>query len=158
MGGAGQAYLWFHRGPQRGAPVVAVDVIHNDEPVPPGFERVARDMCKGSSRSAYLCFRRQQQRQRPQQEQQQDEVEQGREEGEADAHPKDEDEEEAGLLPLGEIVLAAADEDPGEGFVRLEKPLHQEENSLFLCYKRVSTAGVQDAQTWSPTALKVRAL
>ena len=32
-GGVGQAYLWYHRGANRGAPVVAVDVIYNDEPV-----------------------------------------------------------------------------------------------------------------------------
>jgi hypothetical protein len=129
---------------------VAVDVIYSDEPVPPGFERVARDMCKGSSRSAYLCFRRQREPAR----REQDEEEAGKEEAEAEG-----EDEEAGerLQPLAEAVLAAADEDPGEGFVRLEKPLGRGASPLFLCFKRVSPAGPSDAQPWSPAALKVRA-
>lgn len=139
--GGGQAYLWYHRGPQRGAPVVAVDVIYNDEAVPAGFERVARDMCKGSSsRGSFLCFRRRRQPEGP---------------GDEEAGPAEPAAEAEQEQPLAQVVLAAADETPGEGFVRLEKPLCKGDNPLYLCYKRVAPAGPPDAQPWSPATLKV---
>lgn len=150
-GRAGQTYLWIHRGAQRGTPVVAVDVIYNDEPVPRGFERVARDMCKGSGRSSYLCFRRQRVAQ-AQQLQQDEEEDQGKEEEDERGQALAVDEQ-----PLAEVVLAAGYEDPGPGFVRLDKPLScKGESPLFLCYKRVLPVGPPDSQPWSPSALRVR--
>ena len=56
--GKSPSFLWYHDGAGRGDPIVEIKVIHGEDAVPEGFEKVSRDMLKGSSESAYLTFRR----------------------------------------------------------------------------------------------------
>jgi ubiquitin C-terminal hydrolase len=126
----------------RGEPIVAVDVIYEDEPVPQGFVKVARDMSKGSHQRSFLCFRR---ARSPPQESGAEGIADRGERGSEDAHA-----EEDG--PLVDVVIAGQDENPGEGFVRLDKPLCRSERPLFLCYRRArSFGGGEPAGGWPPT-------
>ena len=59
--------------------------------MPEGFEKVARDMSKGSSRSSYLCFKRSRA---------------GKDDGIEGAAEEEE-------LPICEVLIAYEDEDPG---------------------------------------------
>lgn len=61
--------------------------------VPDGFEKVARDMSKGSSRSSYLCFKRSRA-------------------GKGDERVEGGEEEVE--LPISEVVIAYEDEDAGK--------------------------------------------
>ena len=113
-------------------------------------------MCKGSSRSSYLCFRRQADpgdisSSSSSSSDSSSGVDTDTEDGDGAARPAPEAQER----PLAEVVIAARDEDPGPGFVRLEKPLCKGDNPLFLCYKRASAAADGAGQPWSPAALKV---
>jgi hypothetical protein len=57
--GKSPSFLWYHDGAGRGDPIVELMVVHGDSTeMAPNFEKVTRDMLKGSSESAYLAFRR----------------------------------------------------------------------------------------------------
>jgi len=56
-GGGSPVYLWYKNGEE--APVVEIQLLYDDELVPEGFTKVAKDLIKGTDRHVYLCYRRQ---------------------------------------------------------------------------------------------------
>eukprot|EP00752_Nemacystus_decipiens_P004045 g3704.t1 len=98
-----QSFLWTHEGLSRGNPVVQVSVTYDDEPGPEGFERVSRDLAKGgtSGRKAFLWLKRHAQ-QRP------TTTNLDGVEGKIPAA----EEEDAGVMPIGEVVVAFGSSDP----------------------------------------------
>lgn len=58
-GSAGSpSFLWYHEGANKGAPIVEIVVLHDDEPVPEGFQKISRNLLKGVDQQAYLAVRR----------------------------------------------------------------------------------------------------
>ncbi|CAM9265373.1 unnamed protein product [Chrysoparadoxa australica] len=111
--GALQTFLWYQKDGE--SPVVDVQVVHDDEPTPPGFERVARDLAKGSDseHSIYLCFKCSGSRLAS---------------------------NGTGLAPIGEVVIAyGLDKPPGTGWESMKgslAPAERDEN-VVLWYKRL---------------------
>ena len=56
--GEGSAvYLWYKHGD--GKPIVAVEVLYDDEPVPDGFTKMSKDLTYGVDKKVYMCYRTQ---------------------------------------------------------------------------------------------------
>ena len=55
-GTGSQVYLWYKRGDE--APIVALEVLYNDEPAPAGYVKASKDLGKGTDGRVYLAFRR----------------------------------------------------------------------------------------------------
>ncbi|KAG5186083.1 hypothetical protein JKP88DRAFT_310040, partial [Tribonema minus] len=58
QGVSSQSFLWYCDVPSKLGPVVDVQVLYDDEPTPPGWEKVPRSMVVSDKRSSHLCLKR----------------------------------------------------------------------------------------------------
>jgi hypothetical protein len=56
--GKSPSFLWYHVGAGRGDPVVEIILVHEDGIERPGFEKIPRNILKGSGQSAFIYVRR----------------------------------------------------------------------------------------------------
>ena len=57
--GGPPTYLWLQE--QRGLPyIVDIDIVYGDSEPPEGFEKMGKNLTRGTGSKAFLCFRKQQ--------------------------------------------------------------------------------------------------
>jgi hypothetical protein len=52
------SFLWYHIGAGRGDPIVEIILVHEDGVEREGYEKIPRNILKGSGQSAYIYIRR----------------------------------------------------------------------------------------------------
>jgi hypothetical protein len=52
------SFLWYHIGAGRGDPIVEIILVHEDGAEREGYEKIPRNILKGSGQSAYIYIRR----------------------------------------------------------------------------------------------------
>lgn len=53
-----QSYLWMHNGSITSAPITDIIIIFDEEPIPEGYERINKNICKGLAYKSYICILR----------------------------------------------------------------------------------------------------
>lgn len=140
-GQSASSFLWYHDSAGRGESILNVKVLHDEEPLEAGWEKVNRPLVKGSTPSSYLCIQRSEA---------------------STAMDTDEPAAEPEVQPIGEVVVAFGEDVPpsdaggktvAEEWVKVDRPLALGDGSgVFLWYRRTQPG---EAPAWSPHQLKV---
>eukprot|EP00937_MAST-01D_sp_MAST-1D-sp2_P002109 g2109.t1 len=156
LAGGPPTYLWLRE--EKGAPAITgIDIVYEDEEAPEGFEKLAKNLARGSGTRAYLCTRKQ-----PKQDAGAGAgAGGGGDDGGGDGGAGPEVEGDGGAapapLPLDRVAVLFEAEPAAEGFETLDKPLLRAEGAapVRLCFSRCTEADLQaSGKEWSAHQLK----